>query len=153
VTLYVFDTSAFINGRNDLFRPTVFQSLWTRIEAQIAAGSIRCPDIVRDEIGKREDDVHRWARGQSGLFVPLEEDIQRATKHVLAIAPRLVGVGGRRSGADPFVIAFAMARDGTVVTEETAGSGSRPKIPDVCAALGVPCLTLMGYIEAQAWTF
>lgn len=153
MALHVFDTSAFINGRNDLFRPTVFQSLWTLIEAEIASGSIRCPDIVREEIERREDDVHRWVRTQSSLFVPLEEDIQRATRHVLAVAPRLVGVGGKRNGADPFVIAFAMAREGTVVTEETAGSGSRPKIPDVCALLGVPCLTLMGYIEARGWTF
>jgi hypothetical protein len=46
-----------------------------------------------------------------------------------------------------------MARDGTVVTEEKTGSASRPKIPDFCAALGVRCRTLMGYIEEQGWTF
>jgi hypothetical protein len=38
---YSFDTSAILNGRRDLFRPTVFQTLWTQIEYAIVAGQIR----------------------------------------------------------------------------------------------------------------
>ncbi|MGK5112777.1 DUF4411 family protein [Geodermatophilus sp. CPCC 205506] len=154
MTFYSFDTSAFINGRRDLLRPTVFQTLWKRIEEEIVAGSIRCPDLVRDEISRREDEVHEWVKAQVGLFVPLEEDIQRATRHVLSIAPRLVGRGGKRNMADPFVVALAMARDGVVVTEETrSGSIEKPRIPDACEALGIRWLPLMGYIEEQGWTF
>lgn len=66
----------------------------------------------------------------------------------------MVRQGGRRSAADPFVIALAMVNNGTVVTQETAtGHIEKPRIPDVCDALGVPWLTLMGFIEAQGWTF
>ena len=57
------------------------------------------------------------------------------------------------SGQDPFVIAIAMVKSGTVVTEETDGNIAKPRIPDVCDARGVHCLTLMGYIEALGWTF
>jgi hypothetical protein len=154
VALYSFDTSAFINGRRDQFKPTVFRTLWQRIEEQIAAGSIRSPDPVRDEIGRREDEVHAWVKERPELFVPLEEDIQRATTHVLSAAPKLVGVGGGRNMADPFVVALAMARDGTVVTDETrSGRLEKPRIPDACEALGLRWLTLMGYIEEQGWTF
>ena len=47
-----------------------------------------------------------------------------------------------------------MVHNGTVVTEETArGNLTSPRIPDVCGDLGVPCLNLMEYIEAQGWTF
>ena len=61
---------------------------------------------------------------------------------------------GKRSGGDPFVIALAMVKSGTVVTEEKpTGNIAKPRIPDVCDALGVHCLTLMEYIEAQGWTF
>jgi hypothetical protein len=35
---YSFDTSAILNGWRDLFRPTVFQSLWIQIEGSITAG-------------------------------------------------------------------------------------------------------------------
>lgn len=151
---YSFDTSAILNGRRDLFRPTVFQTLWAQIEDAIAAGQIRSVDEVQRELARRDDDARQWADAQTDLFVPLELPIQQSAKQILSVHPRLVGQGGRRSAADPFVIALAMVRNGTVVTEETArGNLTSPRIPDVCADLGVPCLNLMEYIEAQGWTF
>ncbi|OBB38021.1 DUF4411 family protein [Mycolicibacterium fortuitum] len=151
---YSFDTSAILNGRRDLFRPTVFVSLWTQIEGAIAAGQIRSVDEVQRELGRRDDDAKQWANTQSGLFVPLEAPIQQSASHILQLHSRLVGQGGKRSGADPFVIALAMVNNGTVVTEENAtGNMNKPHIPDVCRELGVPCLNLMEYIEAQGWSF
>jgi len=48
------------------------------------------------------------------------------------------------------VIALAMVKSGTVVTEEKpTGNIAKPRIPDVCDALGVHCLTPKEYIEAQ----
>lgn len=38
-------------------------TLWTNIEAMIAAGSVRAVDLVRDELSKRDDDVLKWAKG------------------------------------------------------------------------------------------
>jgi len=154
VTFYSFDTSSLLNGRRDLLPPITFPTLWSRIEAMIEAGDIRCVDVVREELARREDDVHQWARAQAGLFEPLGADIQSAVREVLASHPRLVGIGSGRSGADPFVIAFAAARDGVVVTEETpSGNLSKPKIPDVCDAMGVRWLNLIGFIREQGWTF
>jgi predicted nucleic acid-binding protein len=151
---YSFDTSAILNGRRDLFRPTVFHTLWAQIEDAIAAGQIRSVDEVQRELGRRDDDAKQWADAQSDLFVPLELPIQQSAAHILNMHERLVGQGGRRSAADPFVIALAIVYNGTVVTEETArGNLTSPRIPDVCGDLGVPCVTLMEYIEAQGWTF
>lgn len=152
--LYSFDTSAILNGRRDLFRPAVFRSLWGRVEDAISAGQIRSVDEVQRELARRDDDAKRWADGQTGLFCPLDEQIQQAARHILRLHPNMVRQGGRRSAADPFVIALAMVNNATVVTQETAsGNIEKPRIPDVCDALGVPWLTLMGYIEAQGWTF
>lgn len=151
---YSFDTSAILNGRRDLFRPTVFHTLWDLIAEAIAAGEIRSVDEVQRELARRDDDARQWATAQSGLFVPLELPIQQSAAHILSVHPRLVGQGGRRSAADPFVIALAMVNNGTVVTDELAtGNLQKPHIPDVCGDLGVPCLNLMEYIEAQGWTF
>lgn len=152
--LYSFDTSAILNGRRDLFRPAVFRSLWGRVEDAISAGQIRSVDEVQRELARRDDDAKRWADGQTGLFCPLDEQIQQAARHILRLHPNMVRQGGRRSAADPFVIALVMVNNATVVTQETAsGNIEKPRIPDVCDALGVPWLTLMGYIEAQGWTF
>ncbi len=85
--------------------------------------------------------------------VPLEHDIQRATTRVLEYAERMVGMGKGRNGADPFVIALAVARDGVVVTEEYKGSLASPKIPVVCEALRVRCMTTVEFSQDQGWTF
>lgn len=154
MVFYSFDTSSIMNGRRDLLPPTVFRTLWTNIEVMIGVGSIRAVDVVRDELGKRDDDSSQWAKQQDGLFLALEADIQLATSSVLASHPRLMGVGKGRNGADPFVIGLAIARSGVVVTEETAtGNIDKPRIPDVCQALNVPCVSLIGFITQQGWSF
>jgi hypothetical protein len=154
VTLYSFDTSSLLNGRRDLLPPQVFPSLWSNIEAMIAGGEIRAVDVVRDELGRRDDEVTQWARAQTDLFVALDADIQHATRDTLARHQKLMGKGGGRNAADPFVIGLAHARGGIVVTEETlSGNLDKPRIPDVCEALEVPWLNMIGFVQAQAWSF
>ena len=152
---YSFDTSSLLNGRRDLLPPDTFPGVWTNIEVLIQAGDIRCVDIVRDELKRREDSVYRWARSQPDLFVPLELDLQAATKRILARHPLLLGRGRGRNGADPFVIALAtLHKVGVVVTEETpSGNINNPRIPDVCDAMGVPHTNLIGFINRCGWTF
>lgn len=151
---YSFDTSSLLNGRRDLLPPEVFPTLWAKIEQPISDGVIRAVDVVRDELGRRDDATMTWAAAQSGLFLALDADIQRSTSKTLAAYSRLMGRGGGRNAADPFVIGLARARGCTVVTEETpSGRLDRPRIPDVCGALSVRCVNLVGFIKDQGWTF
>ena len=92
---YSFDTSAFINGRRDLLPPEVFTMLGTNIEQMIADGFIRSVDVVRDEIGRRDDATRAWTVAQEGLFVVLDEEVQAATSATLAVHSKLMGRGGR----------------------------------------------------------
>jgi Domain of unknown function (DUF4411) len=150
---YSFDSGAIINGRRDIFMPKTWAALWTRIEAMIAMGQVCAVDEVKREVVKKDDDAANWAKAQPGLFVPLVVDIQIATKQVLAAHPKLLGIGGGpRNGADPFVIALAIARGGTVVTQETPRNINKPRIPDVCDAMGVPWRTLPQFVDEQGWT-
>jgi hypothetical protein len=153
IPFFSFDTSAFINGQRDLFRPTTFGPLWDTIAKMIEAQEILAVDEVKWEIRRKDDDVAKWVRAQRGLFVPLEHDIQKATKEVLTACPRLMAQhGANRNSADPFVVGFALARAGTVVTQETpANSSRRPRIPDACIAVGVPWMTLPDFVDAQGW--
>lgn len=154
MTLYSFDTSSLLNGRRDLLPPGTFPTLWERVEAMVASGEVRCVDLVLEELAAREDQVHQWARTQRELFVPLSQDVQLAVREVLKEHQRILGIGSGRSGADPFVIALAMARGGVVVTEETPSRNlTKPKIPDVCTALGVPQMNLLGFVQKQGWVF
>lgn len=153
--IYSFDTSVIINGRRDLLPPNVFLSPWARIEDMIANGDIRCTDVVRDELVRRDDDACSWAKAQDGLFLPLSEELQLKSAAVLGAHPRLAGKGGGRNMADPFVIGLAMTFvGGVVVTEETlSGNLDKPRIPDVCNALGVKWVNLVGFITEQGWQF
>ena len=154
MSFYFFDTSSVLNGRRDLLPPTTFPTLWLRLEALVELGQARAVDVVRDELSKREDESYQWARANTGFFVPLEEDVQLATAAVLRRHPKLPGKGGGRNGADPFVIGLALAREGVVVTEETpSGRLERPRIPDVCRAVGVPWMNLIGFVQDQGWSF
>ena len=59
-----------------------------------------------------------------------------------------------RSIADPFVIAVAKVRKMAVVTgEKRKGNPARPKIPDVCAAYGIKCLSLLELMKSEGWKF
>lgn len=150
---YSLDSSALINGQRDLFRPTTFAPLWDAIARMIEAREILAVDEVKHEIRRKDDEVAAWVRTQRGLFVPLEHDIQKATKEVLSACPRLMAQhGASRNSADPFVVGLALARGGTVVTQESvANSARRPKIPDACIAVGVPWMTLPEFVDAQGW--
>lgn len=151
---YSFDTSSFLNGRRDLLPPAVFRSLWVNVDVMIDEGQIRSVDVVRDELAKRDDEVAEWAKSCDSLFVSLDLDIQRASRRVLQEHPRLMGRGGGRNGADPFVIGLALARNATVVTEETlSGNLQRPRIPNVCEAMGIPWRNLVGFVSDQGWSW
>jgi hypothetical protein len=55
-----------------------------------------------------------------------------------------------RSVADPFVIALAHVQGLTMVTAERAsGSPQKPRIPDVCAGIGVKCVPLLGMFKER----
>ena len=86
------------------------------------------------------------------MFKATETKIQLKVKQILKKYPELTKQN--RSAADPFVIALAMVEDCRVVTAETmTRKPKRPKIPDVCKALKVPCINLLQLCREKNWRF
>jgi len=54
--------------------------------------------------------------------------------------------------ADPFVVASAKARKGTVVTQERY-KPKAAKLPNVCEHFKVPCHNLETFMKVEGWTF
>lgn len=150
---YSFDTSAFIEGQKRYYRPANFPSLWKHIEALITSGHLRSCDVVLSELEKVDDGCLAWAKQQDGLFLMPSQETQAAVGQVMARHPKLVRNG--RSGADPWVIAMAIATGTTcaVVTDEKPKSLINPHIPDVCGEMGIPCMTLAEVVEREGWAF
>jgi len=151
---YSIDTSGILDGRR-FYPPDVFPTVWTKFENLIASGHARATDEVLRELKKKEgDEVYKWCLGMNDFFLPLDGEIQAAVSDVLAAHPNLVQSGGKRSAADPFVIAVARAHKCAVVTGESrSGKLDKPRIPDVCDALGVKCYSFLELIRREGWTF
>jgi hypothetical protein len=150
---YCFDTSVLIGCWARSYPPDVFPGLWTKLDELITQQQVLCPDEVRVELARQEDELAKWVNARPHMFVPLDDAIQRATSEVLARHPLLMKATKNRNGADPFVIATARVKSLTVVTEELGGTTTKPKIPSVCQALGVPCINVLSFLRDQGWSF
>lgn len=150
---YCFDTSALIECWTRYYPRDVFPGLWDKLDDYAAHYAIVAPDEVRFEIEKKEDGLHEWVKGRPYLFVPLDEDVQKAAAQILASYPALVKASARRTEADPFVIALAQVRSIPVVTAERGGSVKTPKIPYVCGELKIRCFSIVEFIRAEGWQF
>lgn len=149
---YCIDTSSIILWFVDVYPPTIFPGLYTRIEQLVATGRLRSPRAVLDEI-RPGDDCHEWAKGQAALFVEESTEVQRLVRRLMAThhnpAKPLKGI----NGADPFVIAMAMDTGLVVVADEHPGSAENRKIPFVCNAEGVRCVIFQDLMRAEGWQF
>lgn len=153
MTGYCFDTSALIGCWSRTYPPDVFPGVWEKLNTLVAYRGLQCPDEVRVELERQEDNLAAWANQRSYMFLPLDEPIQLATRDVLRDHPLLMKATKNRNAADPFVIAAAEVRRLTVVTEELGGTSSKPKIPSVCAARDVRCIDPLAFMREQGWRF
>ena len=129
-------------------------ALWDGLDNLIQSGDLRATEEVLYELERKDDDVFEWARSRNDFFVEIDIAIQIAVQAILSNHRKLLDTRKSRSGADPFVIALAQLNGATVVTNERmTGSLDRPNIPDVCAALRIRCINIIGLIREQGWIF
>jgi Domain of unknown function (DUF4411) len=142
--MFVFDTSAYINGWRDHLPPATFASVWAFISDQMETGRILAPREVLTELLQKDDEVAGWARARGASFVEPSEAIQRRAGEIYQDFPN----PAVRDGADPFVIAEAEARGFTVVTYEGRSFNGVPtrrwdrQMPGICRRHSVACATL-----------
>lgn len=144
---FSFDTSAFIEPWTRRYPPDIFPPIWAWLEDCIESRTISAIDEVRLEIYRQEDDLTGWAKTQANLFVPADDAVQTALRQVLADFPNLADHERDRSGADPWVVAHALAGGLSVVTYESMGKQTKPKIPNACKHFGIPCVTLVDVLR------
>jgi hypothetical protein len=89
------------------------------------------------------------------VFPPLWTSLEELDRRRPSASHRgLVNTQRNRSMADPWVIALAQVNGCTVVTGEVPSDDlKRPKIPDVCRALGIPCSSLLQLFRKEGWVF
>jgi hypothetical protein len=151
--IYCVDTSSLIAAWYERYPIDNFPKFWDRVDGLIKEKRLISPIEVFFETKKRSDELHGWLKSRKAdMFLELDDAVQNEAASLLARFPRLVGENKLNTSADPFVIAFALVNGGLVVTEEKpTGSDRKPHIPDVCAAFGVECKSLIDMIRTEKW--
>jgi hypothetical protein len=153
-TIYCIDTSSIIKWYVEDYPPAIFEGLQERVEELIEAGRLRSPKAVFDEI-KPGDDCHKWCKAQTDLFIEESVAVQGIVRSIMATHHNAAKPHKGINGGDPFVIAMAKegGADWVVVADEHPGSQENRKIPFVCNAEGVKCITFQQMILAEGWKF
>jgi Domain of unknown function (DUF4411) len=147
------DTSGWLDGWHRYYPRDVFPSLWQNLEERVNESDIIASEEVYIEVQKKDDDLHEWMKQRKSMLIPASESIQGRVAQILGIYPRLVDTLKRRSQADPFVIATAAETGSVVVTGESVGTATRPRIPFVCQQLGIRCITFLDMIRELKLTY
>ena len=145
------DANTLIEAKRRWYRFHLVPTFWRLIERRIEAGEIRSCKQVYDEWCKGGDDLAGWVkRWKPSLSIGVDEEIQvalrRLADHVAdSYAPRQAEEF--LNGADSWLIAFAMALGGTVVTAELNKRKGKIRVPIICKEFNVPFTDVPGMID------
>ena len=146
------DTSALLDAWVRYYPLDVFPTLWEKIDQASRDGRIYVVEEVVAELKRKDDGIYEWVKKRESMIVSIDEELQRAVVEIMGKYPKLVDTRKNRSGCDPWVIALAKSRGLILVTaEKSGGTLSRPRIPDVCSGLGIPCVDVIEFFRRQGW--
>lgn len=155
--IYVFDTSSIRSLQH--FYPSVFKTIWGGLDGLVQQQNLISTREVWNELVRQNvsADVLAWAKQNKQIFTTPNATELQYVAQIFQIQhfQSLIGEQQRLKGtpvADPFVIACAKIKGGTVVTEEQLKPNAA-KIPNVCAHFNVPCIDLERFMQHQKWIF
>lgn len=151
-TVYCFDTSAWVHAWVRVYPPENFPGVWDEIDNLIETERLISPEEVREELGRRDDDLAKWLKDRSDVFRPVTVEQQQEVRSLLVDYPRLVDSSKGRNEADPWVIVLAEQEAATVVTQEAA-KPTNPKIPDICRDRSTPFCRVLDVVTDEGWSF
>jgi len=164
--VYCIDSSALIDLRQ-LYPRRIFPGVWEKLTELVRAGRLIAPREVLKETEKDEE-LPSWYKSNKRMFVGLDEEQGQIVSEILKKFPALTDQTKETPDADPFIIALAISRNRkakkslfgpnhVVLTRERAGTGGRPRIPDVCRYCAVDCMAgpaaLTDMFQKEGWTF
>lgn len=148
--VYCLDNSTLINMWERYYVPEHFQAVWTAMDSLGGGGGVFLCDKVRDEM--RNPAFIAWVRVRPHLLRRTGTLELAEVAGIMRDAEwcRLVDPSATSDVADPYVIAHSLTTGAVVVTDERQRrkEAGRPRIPDVCDALGVPYIETWRFVQA-----
>lgn len=155
--IYVIDTCSLrVFGS---YFPERFPSFWSRIQRAVEDGNLISVKEVRHEVEVQstEEWVKAWVRDNKEIFFSPTPAEAAFLAHLFQEPSYRQMIGKRQAlqgypVADPYLVASAYSRGGTVVTQERWKENSS-KLPNICERVGIPCVSLEGFMTAMNWSF
>lgn len=142
--MYLVDANVLIEAKNRYYAFDIAPGFWAWLDHAHERGTVFSIERVGEELRRGDDELAEWAKEHHDFFYPID---QRTVLIFPELSEWALSQNFKPSAleefsadaADYLLVAFAAAHECTVVTHETAGSGSRKrvKIPDACQALNV----------------
>jgi hypothetical protein len=157
--MYCIDTNIYLDWSVRRYPGDLFTTFTSKVENLIAAGKWQAPAQVEIEIGHvGTPGLKTWAKAQKRQFIAHDQALMTEANAVTTAYPGLIDPYARHDEADRYIIALAKLRGWTVVTHETPARSKKHAvrthfIPDVCRAMGVPCIDLLEVMRREKWSF
>jgi Domain of unknown function (DUF4411) len=154
---YSLDTSALIDGIERFYPIDNFPALWNRVDDLIKLGRLHVSEEAWNEAICVDSALKDWctdiSAGRDLCVVPTDAAIATVAGTIVQQFPQWIQQGNKNH-ADPFVIAVAEVRSACmVVSGETNGGPSKPKIPYVCGLRQVAHGKFINMVRAEGWVF
>lgn len=157
---YLLDADTLIQAKDEYYAFDLCPGFWDWLDQQNKAGMMYSVQAVKEELARGDDRLAQWAKDRDGVFfLPVDE----RTSGAMAAVSGWVQAGDFRddakrvflAGADPWLIAHALAHNHIVVTHEVHvdGQRSKVKIPTVCRALNVQCMRTFEMLRGERVRF
>lgn len=156
---YILDSDVFIAAKNSYYAFAICPGFWDSLIHHYGTGDVRSIDRVRGELlaGRKTEDLVKWVKEQlpTAFFLDTNEKaVASAYGRIMLWVQRNPQYFGQAKAkfateADGWLVAYAMAHDVTVITNEQPRPQARNRIllPDVCSQFNVNYKDTFGMLQ------
>lgn len=160
----ILDTNAFIEPKNRFYAFDICPGFWDFVIEDFDKGNAMSITHVRDEILAGGDDLSIWIKNKLNkvYFFDCGADPaaalaqQHVASHVMNSynKPNVISDFLRPGVADSWIVAYALAYGGTVVTQEThKRRGKKVSLTDVCDHFGIHHVDVFEFLRIEKARF
>jgi hypothetical protein len=155
---YLLDSDSFIRSKREHYAPDICPGFWASLLHPYTGNKLASIKPVRDELLRGNDHVAAWASNTAldgffetvdgtntvGAYKTIAQWVEANTHYKRPAKSAFM------SGADPWLIAAAIASKATIVTYEIRDPDNRAriKIPDVAHQFQIPCIPPFAMLRA-----
>lgn len=160
----ILDANAFIESKNRFYAFDICPGFWDFVIDDFENGNAMSVSHVRDELLAGGDDLSAWVKGKidkvhfydcAGDSAIVAEQ-RRVAKYVMGAytKPNVVSNFLSPGVADPWIVAYALAYGGIVVTQERSWTTTKKvSIIDVCDHFGIHHVNVFEFLRAEKAKF